>query len=126
MDSKCFCYYERKLLPNYLIGTHAFPSLETSCFQSNRSPVPLNSLILKITMLSARGCQDFSYSLKIRLMHFYINTLPLGVSFPIAIELMLITPIFFELCPILCFDLGVFNNFGVFINTKESNKVNLL
>ena len=72
------------------------------------------------------GCQDFSDSLKIRLMHFYINTLPLGVSFPIAIELMLITPIFFELCPILCFDLGVFNNFGVFINTKESNKVNLL
>ena len=76
--------------------------------------------------LNARGCQDFSYSLKIRLMHFYINTLPLGVSFPIAIEFMLITPIFFELCPILCFDLGVFNNFGVFINTKELNKVNLL
>ena len=75
---------------------------------------------------NARGCQDFSYSLKIRLMHFYINTLPLGVSFPNAIEFMLITPIFFELCPILCFDLGVFNNFGVFINTKESNKVNLL
>ena len=57
-------------------------------------------------------------------MHFYINTLPLGVSFPIAIELMLITTILFELCPILCFDL--FNNFGVFINTKESKKVNLL
>ena len=76
--------------------------------------------------INARGCQDFSYSLKIRLMHFYINTLPLGVSFSIAIEIMLITPIFLELCPILCFDLGVFNNFGVFINTKESNKVNLL
>ena len=67
--------------------------------------------------INARGCQDSSYSLKIRLMHFYINTLPLGVSFPIAIELMLITPISFELCPILCFDLGVFNNFGVFINS---------
>ena len=78
-----------------------------------------------IKILNARGCQDFSYSLKIRLMHFYINTLPLGVSFSIAIEIMLITPIFFELCPILCFDLGVFNNFGVFINTKESNIVNL-
>ena len=70
-------------------------------------------------VFNARGCQDFSYSLKIRLIHFYINTLPLGVSFPIAIELMLITPISFELCPILCSDLGVFNNFGVFI--KESS-----
>ena len=79
----------------------------------------------KNSSINARGCQDVFYSLKNLLMHFYINTLPLGVSFHIAIELLLMTPIFFELCPILCFDLCVFNNFGVFINTKESKKVNL-
>ena len=105
-------------------GPSGFPFLDRLCYISHCNSRSRNPRVKH--SINARGCQDFSYSLKIRLMHFYINTLPLGVSFPIAIELMLITPILFELCPILCFDLGVYNNFGVFNNTKESNKVNLL
>ena len=49
MNSKCFGYYERKLLPN-LTTTHTFVSLEKSCFQTNQSPVPLNRLIFKIAI----------------------------------------------------------------------------
>ena len=47
--SQGFGYDKRKLFPNNMITTHAFPSLEASSFQSNRSPSIQYGVISNVT-----------------------------------------------------------------------------